>query len=224
MSLACPPFPWLTGRLRLASAGAIIDSPNSQRIGGRLEFGDMRRSAARAKGVPVGGASRADRQMSVRPGAGALGDGRKRRFCQYDARDTSPPRLHIRHWRDRLRGRGGGARRRRLEVRAGSARLQSAQELRAAGDDARSRRRRQPLGGIFARAPALPPVLSHSGSGQGSFHLRRRQEFLFARRVRPRRHRARRHRFPAGLTARPGRLDHHPTGGEELPSEFGSHV
>ena len=42
--------------------------------------------------------------------------------------------------------------------------------------------------------------------------------------VRSRGHRARRPRLPAGLTPRPGRLDHHPAGGEELPAELRPHV
>ena len=50
------------------------------------------------------------------------------------------------------------------------------------------------------------------------------KNFYTPPRLRSRRHRARGHRVPAGLAARPGRLDHHPAGGEELPAELRPHV
>ena len=120
---------------------------------------------------------------------------------------------------------GAAARRRRhLEVRAGPARLQPAEELRAAGDDARPRRRRQPARRICARAAALSALRRDPAAGQGGVHLRRGQEFLHPPRLRPRGHRARRPGVPAGRQARPGRLDHHPAGGQELPPDLGPHV
>ena len=67
-------------------------------------------------------------------------------------------------------------------------------ELRAAGDDARPCRRRQPARRIRARAPALPADPGHAEAGHRRLPVGRGQEFLQAHRHRSRGHRARRRR------------------------------
>jgi penicillin-binding protein 1A len=60
----------------------------------------------------------------------------------------------------------------------GPARLRGAGELRAAGDDARSRRRRRADGRIRPRAAALPADPGHSRPRQGGLPVGRGQELL----------------------------------------------
>ncbi len=141
-----------------------------------------------------------------------------------DARHSPIPRFRVCDGRHRLRRCGGRRRRRHLEVRAGPARLFPAEELRTAGDDARSRGRRQSLGRICARAAPLSAVGGDSAVGQERLHRRRGQELLFPSRLRPRGHPARRSCVSAGIEARPRRFDDHPTGRQELLADFGSNL
>ncbi len=152
---------------------------------------------------------------------------RVRRRAQWkvlNARDRPTARLHFCDRRAHLRRGVGASCCRRVEIRAGPPRLLAAQELRAAGDDARPCRRRHPPRGIFAGAAPLSPLLLHSRSRQAGVHFCRGQELLHPSGFRPRGHRPRRLRLFSGLAPRPGRFDHHPAGGEKLPAELRPHV
>ena len=131
----------------------------------------------------------------------------------------------VRDRRDRLRDRRGAASRRSSgSIEQDLPDYTPAEELRAAGDDARSRRRRQPARRIRARAPALSALLGDSAAGQGGVHLGRGQEFLHPSAASiPRASCAPACRVPAGRRARPGRLDHHPAGRQELPAQLRPH-
>ena len=115
-----------------------------------------------------------------------------------------------------------GRRRADLVFLQGPAGLFAASGLRAAGDDARARRRRRAARRIFQGAPALSADPGDAETRHQRLPRGRGQEFLRARRHRLHRHGARGRAVCAELRLQPpaaGRLDDHPAGREELPSD-----
>ena len=105
----------------------------------------------------------------------------------------------------------------------GPARLRGAGQLRAAGDDARPRRRRRADGRVRARAAPLSADPGDARPRQGGVPVGRRQEFLQAPRHRHHRPRPRAaHQLQEhGRRPAPGRrLDDHPAGRQELPADL----
>ena len=109
----------------------------------------------------------------------------------------------------------------RVEGLARSARLREPRQVRAAGDDAHPRARRQPDGRVRARAAHLRADQRRAEAGHRRLPVGRGQALLRARRSRLHRHRARRpqqSRRTSATKRAGGRLDHHPAGGQELPA------
>ncbi len=135
----------------------------------------------------------------------------------FDALHPPLLRLPVQHRRDGGRRRRRGGRLLLLEVLARPAGPRGARQLRAAGDDPRPRRRRQPARGICPRAPALPADPGDAEDRHRGLPVGRGQELLQARR-----HRSGGHRpcDPDQCLERQeaGRLDHHPAGRQELPA------
>ena len=131
-------------------------------------------------------------------------------------------RLPVRGRDDRVPGRRRRRGRPAVAFLQGPAGLFAAAGLRAAGDDARARRRRLAGRRIRQPAPALHSDPGRAEAGDQRLPRRRGQEFLRAQRPRLRRHRPRRHALRAELRLGPpsaGRLDHHPAGRQELPAD-----
>ena len=131
-------------------------------------------------------------------------------------------RLPVRGRNDRVPGRRRRGRRPALAFLQGPAGLFAVAGLRAAGDDARARRRRLAGRRIRHPAPALHPDPGRAEDGDQRLPRGRGQELLRARRARLHRHRARRRALCAELRLEPppaGRLDHHAAGRQELPAD-----
>ena len=118
--------------------------------------------------------------------------------------------------------RDGGRRLRALALRARSAGLSPARQLRAADRHPRLCRRRPAARRVRRRAPHLRADRHRAAAGHPRLHRGRGQVVLRASRRRLPRHPARRrHQLPehGRRQAARGRLDHHPAGGEELPPD-----